>query len=66
MAIELITALRLLEMITGDSANKDIFDNSSSGSDTDTDLDDAVIHGASLSTCLISALADLHILDAEQ
>ncbi|KAF7366258.1 DDE Tnp4 domain-containing protein [Mycena sanguinolenta] len=59
VALELVTALRLLETITDDSMNKDLFEDSS-GSDTDTDSDNAIIHDAPLSTRLIGALADLH------
>jgi hypothetical protein len=58
VALKLITALRLLEMVTDD--NKDIVDDESgSDTDTDTDSDNAIVHSASLSTCLIGALADL-------
>ncbi|KAF7332883.1 DDE Tnp4 domain-containing protein [Mycena venus] len=49
-------ALCLLETVTDD--NKDIFDDS--GSDTDTDSDNTIIHSVSLSTPLIGALTDLH------
>jgi 1,4-dihydroxy-2-naphthoate octaprenyltransferase len=56
IALELITALRLLETVTDD--NKYIFDNKS-GSDTNTNTnsDSAIIHGASLSIRLIEAAA---------
>jgi hypothetical protein len=60
VALELVTALRLLEAVTDDSVDKDIFNDDSSGSDTDTDSDDAIIHDAPLSTRLIGDLANLH------
>ncbi|KAJ7724772.1 hypothetical protein B0H16DRAFT_1698546 [Mycena metata] len=43
-APELVTTLSLLETVTEDSIGKDIFSNKTSGSDANTDSDDAINH----------------------
>ncbi|KAF7372357.1 DDE Tnp4 domain-containing protein [Mycena venus] len=60
VSLELITAQRFLEALTNSSLDHDVFADDSSDESSDSDLDDTVIHGESLSTRLIGALIDLH------
>ncbi|KAF7358190.1 DDE Tnp4 domain-containing protein [Mycena venus] len=60
VSLELITAQRFLEALTNSSLDHDVFADDSSDESSDSDLDDTVVHGESLSTRLIGALIDLH------